>query len=515
MSNAASGNKTIAKNTGYMYVRFIVTLLLGLYISRVALAALGVSDFGLYSVVGGILAMFTFISHSLSQATARFLNYEMGKPDGNVNRIFSISLSTHIAMAAIILIIGEIGGLYYIYNYLNVEPGRIPDAVFCFETALVVACIGITNTPYSSLFMAKEKFGFLSSLDIINTFIRLGLVLSLQFVSGNVLRLYALIMVVTTINTFVIYHFVAHKRWPEIIKFSYIKGWNNYKEVLSFGWWNLLSTMAETVRLSGSDIIVNFFCGTAINGAYSLGRTISQHAITITTFFNSTSSPQIIQAYSANDGSRCSYLINKIGRIILLLFALVFFPLWIELDFVLHVWLGDVPDGVLLLSKLNLILAYISITSGGIYTLINATGKIKWFKVVMSSFFILCLPVGFVLLKAGMPYYVMLILFIVADVLHRGVQLAMVKKILNYDIVSYMKEAYLRPSLLIIIMSFVLFLYSKSGFGGEIWQKLLAIAICFLVTAFVVFYVGLKKTERRKIISVFENRKNNRFNIVQ
>lgn len=506
MENHSDDNKKIAKNTGYMYIRFFVTLIVGLYTSRVVLSVLGVSDFGLYSVVGGILGMFTFISNSLGLATARFLNYEMGKPDGDVNRIFSINISAHVAMAAVILVLGEIGGLYYIYNYLNVDPNRIPDAVFCFESALIVACLGITNTPYSSLFMAKEKFGFLSALSIINILIRLGLVISLQFVSGNVLRLYALIMVITTVNTFVIYHFVAHKRWPEIIKFRLIRGIKNYKEVLSFGWWNLLSTMAETVRQSGSDMLINFFCGTAINGAYTIGRTVSQHVITITTFFNSTSSPQIIQAYSANDETRYSYLVNKIGRVIILLFAIVFFPLWIELDFVLHVWLGEVPEGVLLLSKLNLILAYVSITSGGIHTLINAAGRIKWFKIVMSSFFILCLPIGFVLLKVGLPYYVILLLFIVADIFHRGVQLVLVKSILNYDIVSYIKEAYIRPLIVILIMSTLLFVYSQSNFGVDVWHKLMAIVVCLLITSIVVFYIGLKKNERRKIVTVLNNK---------
>ena len=171
MSNTQTENKRIAKNTMYMYIRFFVTLLIGLYTSRLVLAILGVSDYGLYSVVAGVLAMFTFISSSLGQATARFLNYEMGKPDGNINRIFNINVSAHVVMAILILVVGELGGLFYIYNYLNVEAEKIPDAVFCFQTALIVSCLGIINTPYSSLFMAKERFGFLSLVDILNTLV--------------------------------------------------------------------------------------------------------------------------------------------------------------------------------------------------------------------------------------------------------------------------------------------------------------------------------------------------------
>ena len=506
MSNTQTENKRIAKNTMYMYIRFFVTLLIGLYTSRLVLAILGVSDYGLYSVVAGVLAMFTFISSSLGQATARFLNYEMGKPDGNINRIFNINVSAHVVMAILILVVGELGGLFYIYNYLNVEAEKIPDAVFCFQTALIVSCLGIINTPYSSLFMAKERFGFLSLVDILNTLVRLGLILLLQYATGNVLRLYALIMVITTVNTFIIFHIVSQKKWPDIIKFRFVRGWNNYKEVLSFGWWNLLSTMAQTARSSGSDMIINAFCGTAINGAYAISRTVSRYATTVTSYFDSASIPQITKAYSAGEEQRYTYLVNKIGRITLLLYALIFFPVWIELDFILHIWLKDVPEGVLLLTKLNLILAYVSVTSGGIVTLINATGRIMWFKIVISLFFLLCLPIGYLLLKNGQPYYVMLVLFIVADIFHRIVQFIMVRKLLSFDILSYIKEAYVRPGIVIVIMTVLVSVYEKYCLVTAPVVKLAVILLCLCLTATLCFFVGLRKGERSRIVGMLKRR---------
>lgn len=506
MPKVSSENKKIAKNTMYMYIRFFVTLVVGLYTSRLVLAILGVSDYGLYSVIGGLLAMFTFISSSLGQATARFLNYEMGKKDGNINRVFCINLTTHIVMSLLILVLGEIGGLYYIYQFFNIESGRIPDAIFVFQSAIIVSCIGIANIPYYSLFVAKEKFGFLSAVDIANTLIRLGLIVLLQYSNGNVLRLYSLIMVVTTANTFIIYYVVARKRWIEIIKYKFVRGWNSYKEVLSFGWWNLLSTMAQTARSSGSDILINFFCGTAINGAYAIGRTVSRYALMATSYLDTATIPQITQSFSAGDEQRCNYLVNKMGRIVLLLFALIFFPVWIELDFVLHVWLKDVPEGVLLLSKLNLILSYVSITSGGIATFINATGRIKWFKIVISFFFLLCIPLGYILLKEGYPYYILLVLFIVADAVHRVVQFYMVKRLLNYDVKGYIKEAYYRPGIVIVVMVILLYLYDQMMVSITVCDKITAIVCCLLTTAVLVFFVGLTKKERAKLVESVKNR---------
>lgn len=500
MGEISQSNKRIAKNTMYMYIQFFVNLAVGLYTSRVVLQVLGVSDYGIYSVVGGILTMFTFLSGSLAGATTRFLNYEMGLKDGDVNRAFNINVVLHLFFALIVFMAAETAGLYYIFKYLVVEEGKLGDAVFVFEVAIITACLGINNTPFNALFRAKEKFGFLAVLDITQVLIRLGLIVLLKFYDGNSLRLYSLIMSFTTVSSFIVYRIYSNQHWTEIIKFRFICGWHYYKNVLVFGWWNLLSTLAVLARFSGCDIMFNYFFGTAINGAYALSRSVADYATNASSYFEGASVPQITQSFSSNDHSRCNYLVNKMGRMTLLLYLAVFFPLYIELDFVLHLWLGQVPDGVLLLSRINLISGFVSLTSSGLVTYINATGKIMWFKILMSSFLILCLPVGYVMFKMGMPYYVLPILFIVADAVHRVFQFVLLKKITNYDIVSYIKEAYIRPFSIIMIMSAVLYLYSFFNIGTTLFIKLIAIGLCFLMTAALVMYVGLLPNEREKAV---------------
>lgn len=508
MTDNTQSNKRIAKNTMFLYVQFFVNLAIGLYTSRVVLQVLGVSDYGLYAVVGGILGMFSFLSSSLGGATTRFLNFEMGAKDGDVNRAFNINVILHLLFALIVFAAAEAGGLYYIYNYLQVEDGKLGDAVFVFEVAIITCCIGINNTPFSSLFRAKEQFLFLTLLDIFNVVVRLGLIIMLKYYDGNSLRLYVIIMSFTNVSSFVIYRIVAKKRWPEIIMYRFIRGWHYYKNVLVFGWWNLLSTLAVMARTSGSDMLLNSFFGTAVNGAYALSRTVADYVINVSSHFEGASAPQITQSYSANDQSRCSYLVNKMGRISLLLYLLVFFPLYIELDFVLHLWLGEVPDGVLLLCKINLILGFVSLTSSGLVTYINATGKIMWFKILMSTLLIACIPIGYLLFKMGLPYYVLPILFIVADVVHRVFQFFLLKKITGYDVINYIKSAYTRPIIIIIVMSAVLYLYGLTGLGVTTTTKLLAIAICLLMSASLVLFVGFTKSERTRIYSFVQQKLN-------
>lgn len=510
MSKVNADNKKIAKNTGYMYIRLFVTMIIGLYTSRVVLSVLGVCDFGLYNIVGGLLAMFTFISGSLEGATTRFLNVEMGKENGDVNRSFNINIVLHVFLAISIFIVAEVVGNWYIINKLNVLPEKLSDAIFVFQISILTACIGIINGPYASLFNAHEKFGFLAAFDITNTLIRLGCIILLQMYTGNVLRLFAIIMSLTTINSFVVFYWKASREWPSIIKLKLIKGWKNYKDVLTFSNWNLFGTIALVARSSGTDLIINSFFGTAVNGAFAVSKTVNNYITSFSANFDSASGPQITQSLSAGDNARSSYLVNKLGRFCLLLFELVFFPLYIELDFVLHLWLGDVPDGVLVFCQFNLLLAAVALTCGGLTQYINASGKIKWFKINGGFFFLICLPVGYMLFKIGAPAYAMIICFLVADALQRIIQLVLMKKLLGFDSMGYVREAYLKPAIIALIMSGVLLLHSLIRIDA-IWFSLLSILLSFGLTAILVYTIGLSKGEQYKIKNQINNTTNRLF----
>lgn len=501
-----AANKRIAKNTIYMYIRLFATIVIGLYTSRVVLQVLGVSDYGLYSVVGGVLSMFAFIQNSLGQATSRFLNTEMGKADGDVNHVFNVNVALHTILALIVLLLAETLGLWYVYNKLTIEPGKLPDALFVYHVATITSCVGIVNTPYASLFSAHERFGFLAKFDIVNTLLRLGCVILLQFYEGTyALRWYSLIMCLTTANTFVVYHWLAARNWPEIIKLRIVRGWENYKSTLTFGNWNLLATAAMMVRSTGNDLILNHFFGTAINGAFAISGAVFQYVISFTANFDGASGPQIIQAYAAKDYERCSYLVNKIGRFGLLLFEFVFFPLFIELDWILHLWLGEVPENVLLYSQLYLVMAGVSLTCGGLAHLTNASCKIKWFKIWVSVFFVGCIPIGYLLLQAGWPAHTMIVIFILADILYRIVQLVLLKNIIGYDSLRYASEAYLSPFAIALIMVAVLYAHSFVD-DSSIVIKCLSIVFCFIINSCVILQVGLNPDERVALLKVVKKR---------
>lgn len=497
-----SANKRIAYNTLFMYIRLFSVTVIGLYTSRLILEILGVSDYGLFAVVGGVLGMFTFISGSLSGATSRFFNTEMGKKDGDVNASFNINLLLHVCLAVIIFVLAETVGLWYVYNGLNVADGKLDDAVFVYQISIITVCLGITNGPFVSLFNAHERFMFMAILDIVNSIIRLCAILLLSFFSSStfsfplsLLKLYSLIMLCTTANTFVIFHWVAYKDWPEIIRLRFVKGWEKYREVVSFGGWNMLGTISYMARSSGSDLILNTFFGTTMNGAFAISKAIKDLIAEFSTKFDGASAPQIIQAYSAKNTERYTYLANKMGRLNILLFEIVFFPIIIDLEFLLTLWLGNVPKGTLEFACINLLVAGVSLTIGGAYNVIKASGKLKWFKINTSFFFLICVPVGWLLFHLGYPAYSMLLLFLFADIIQRVIQLVLMKKLLNFDSLRYVREAYLPPLKIAIIMVAIIYAHSLVDISSVTF-KLSSIIFCFVISVLLVIFIGLTKTER-------------------
>ena len=497
--NDSQGNRRIARNTVIVYVNLFLSMLIGLATSRFLLEALGVSDLGLYNVVGGIVGLFTFIFGSLSVTTIRYINVEMGKPDGDINKVFNVCNVIHIGMALLVLALAEVGGIFYIHHYLNVAPGKEGDAMFIFQVSIIASCIGITNVPYSSLFNATEKFLFTALVSIGLKVFQLLFVLWLLHFDGNRVCAYSIGMAATTLASFAIYHIFCLKYWPDIIKWRFIKDRKLYRETLSFNNYNLLSTMAIMGRSQGSSLLINYFFGTAVNGAFAIAKSVEGHLLSFTGNFDSAASPQITQNYSAGNLERVQYLVGKVGKYCLLLMLLAFFPLVAEMPFVLDIWLKDVPEGALEFSYMTMLVALVACSGGGIVQIINASGKVAAFKTTFSVMMLLCIPIGYFMFKTGMPAHWLMGMFALVDVLWRAVQLIFMKKILHFPIMSYVKEAYLPPLWVTVCVIPVIILTGLIPWDG-FWWHLGRILLIGLLTGILVIFIGLRKSERQKLI---------------
>lgn len=495
--NYNSDNKRIAKNTLIVYLRLFVITVVGLVTSRLVLQALGVSDFGLYNVVGGVIALFAVVVGSLSGTTVRFLNFEIGKKNGDPNKIFNICQVTHIAFAILVLIIAETIGVFYVLNYLNVDAGKAGDAMFVFQVSTIVACIGIINVPYQSVFIAKERFFHIAVIDIFNYLVKLGLVIALLYYKGNALRFYALIMSVTTLISFVVYHFLCFKYWPSLVKWKSYTHFKEYRELLVYNNYNLLASIAMICRSQGSNILINFFFGTIVNGAYGIARTVQAFVETFMTNFDAASSPQITQNVGKGDLERASSIAGKICRMCMLLSLLVVMPLYVEMELILHLWLGIVPEYAVQFCKVMMIAIIVAATGGGFLRLKDAMGKIKWFMITYSSIYFLSLLVGYILFKMGFPPVSILVLYVISDILCRFAQLALMRIVYSYDIIPFIKEGYTKPFLIILLMIGYVLVYNLLPLQTTI-DHIVGFVVSSVISLFLVFFFGLCQEERHK-----------------
>lgn len=498
MADHLNDNKRIAKNTLIIYVNLFLHMLIGLFASRLVLEALGVSDYGLYNVAGGVVLVFSFISNSLAGTTFRFVNVEKGKPDGDVNRVFNVCRVLHIAMAVILFLLIEIGGVYYINHYLNVDPGKEGDAMFVFQVAAVVMGLGILNVPYSSLFNANEKFLFTTIVNLSGKLIEFGLILWLLHYPGNRLRAYAVIMITTTVLPFITYHYFSFRKWPEFVKWKFVRGWQHYKETLVYSNYNLLSGAAQMARSQGAALLINFFFGTVVNGAFAVAKAVEWHVSSFATRFQEAASPQVTQNYSGGDEERVYFLTSRIGKYSMLVMLLAFFPLWAEMDFVLDIWLVDVPEGAATFCRLVLLMVLVAVTDGGLGNVISASGRVARFRTVYSLLTLSCIPVGYFVLKAGASPYMLLVIFILADILWRFAQLWMTSGILRFPVGQYCRDTYLPVTGVAVFSILSMFLTSLIPWDSTLWH-LGRFLLILLLTAGAVYFIGLRETERKRV----------------
>lgn len=494
-----SNNKLIYKNTLIIYARMLFVTFVGLFSSRFVLQALGTSDYGLYNVVGGLIALFNFLGSAMSTTSRRYINFEMGKPDGNLNKVFNICLVLHICFAAFILLIAETFGVWYVNNILNVAEGKLNDAMFVFQISAIVACIGIINIPYMSLIEANEKFGVSAIIDTSTTAIKFGLVIVLLYYQGNALRFYALLMCGVSLLSFLLYHLVCFRKWPTVIKHKLYKRTTMYKEILVFNNYIALGALSSIGRSQGTNMIVNYFFGTIVNAAFAVAHLVETYVYMFVNKLTQASYPQVAINYSGDKMTRVNALVENNSRLCILIMTVFFFPLIAEIVFILDLWLKDVPEGAVLLCILTLISCLVASFGEGTNGYVQASGKIKWFQLYSSVFSLVNLPLGYMLFKLGFDAYWIVICYIITSVLWRIISLIMMKRILGFDLANYFKRAYLPPLLVIAIMSCIVFIYRLVPLT-TVSLHLLGFVVILTITANIVFFVGLSCAERRSLI---------------
>lgn len=401
MDNKSSQNKRIAKNTIYLYIRMFFAMAVSLYTSRVVLDVLGVIDYGVWNVVAGAIGMFSFFNSSMSTATSRFLMFELGKHDkSNVQKVFSGACTIHLIIALLVLLLGETIGLWFLQNKLVIPEDRIFDANVVYQFTILSTMISITQVPYNASIMANERMDVYAYIEMANICLKLLITFALIVLPFGKLVTYGFLSFVVTFLIAMTYRVYCTKKIGRC-KFILSKDIDVIRPMLSFSGWDLYGNLSVMARTQGVNMLLNIFFTAAMNAASGIATqvqgAIMSFALNIVQAFR----PQIVKSYANGDTSRMCTLIIKSSQYTTILLLLFTIPLCMEIDFVLGLWLKEVPNYASIFCIYTLVFNIFTNLAGCVVYGIHATGKVKRVSIFNGTVYLLVIPVSYISYKFG------------------------------------------------------------------------------------------------------------------
>ena len=499
VSDKKNENKRIAKNTLFMYFRMFVIMGIGLYTSRLILKLLGVDDYGLYNVIGGIIAMLGFLNGAMVNTTSRFITFYLGKNDKEkLQHVFAMSFIIHALIAIIIVFLGETLGIWYLYNKLVVPPNRFDAAFWLYQLSILSAVVNILYVPYNAVIVAHEKMKAFAYISIFDCILKLLIVLSLWIYPFDKLIYYGFMISLISLINIAVYYNYCKKNFDES-RISLV--WNKtlFREMLGFAGWSMMGNFSYLFYSQGINLILNSFCGTAVNAARGIAvqveTIVRQFASNVQTSIN----PQIIKSYSDNDLDRMFSLIFASSRYCFYLLFLLSLPILMETEFLLSIWLEEVPDHTVNFVRIILCTTLLDSLSNPMFTANLASGKVKVYHITISCISYTFMPITYFALKYyKIPEIVFVCLFI-TQIFGVIARLFIIRYQIQLPIRDYCINVF-KPIFLVLFSSIalpLLFLYNND----EGWIRFGATSFLsvFSVLTFALL-LGIKKDERLVLI---------------
>ncbi len=418
MTTAYENNKRIAKNTVYLYIRQIIVIIVSLYTSRIILRVLGASDYGLYGVVAGVLTMFGMFRGTLQIGTQRFLSVALAEGDENkLRRTFSTAWGVHVFISVALLLLMQTVGLWFVINYLNIPEGRMNAAIWVYELSFVSFIANLLQLPFQSCIIAHEHMKIYAIMSIYDVIMKLVMILLIQFISYDKLILYSILLFAISMSSIVIYNYYCRKHFAEC-NFKIVKDKKLTKEIATYCGWNLLGGSIGPLTNQGLNILLNIFFGTVVNAARTLSTIVNTYIMQFVSNFQLAANPQIVKLFASREYKLFYDLIINNCRVAVYLFLLIAAPAFLEIEFVLKVWLGDYPKYTDIFLQIVLIQSFFQTLNKPINMSIHASGNIKWLNISNTICMLVTFPVCYFVLKLGyspIVIYWINLLFFVSD----------------------------------------------------------------------------------------------------
>lgn len=495
MAESTSSNKRLAKNTLLLYARMLLLLVISLYTSRVVLATLGIDDYGLYNVVGGIVTMFTFISMAMGNSTSRYITFALGKGDeAELKNVVSVSFMIHWVMAGIILVLAETVGLWFLYNKMVIPDGRMTAAFWVYQFSVVSCMVSIISVPFNSLIIAHEKMGAFAFISIMDAVLKLLIVYLIQISSHDRLILYAALILGVLILDRLIYQFYCYRHFEESKHINFHRS-NLVGQMTSFAVWSMVGNLAYVGYSQGLNILLNMFFGPAVNAARGVAVQVQGVLNGFVTNFQTAVNPQITKSYAAEENGRVRELLFLSSKFSYFLLLLLCLPVFLEAPTILRLWLVEVPEHTVNFIRLLLLIMLAQSLHNPVSMIKSATGKIRTYQLVIGGILLSIVPISYVALKLGAPSETVFAVHLFVQVIAQTIAVLMVRKDIGLSFRYYLKNVVLNITIVTLISIIIpVLLYLQ--LPDTITSMIAVVAVSLLSAGEAILLIGLTKHER-------------------
>ena len=498
IEEGATNSRRLARNTIMLYFRMFVMILIGLYTSRVVLQVLGVTDYGIYYAVGGLVTMFLIVTRTLSTAISRYMTFELGRGDTErLNAIFSMSVNIQTMIAAFVVIVGSAVGWWFLNYQMVIPPERLPAANWVLFCSILTFAIGLINVPYNATIVSHEKMDIFAYMSILDAVLKLLIVFALYVSPWDKLKTYAVLLLCVSLFTRAIYMFYCKTHFREC-KYRFTRDTALLKEMTSFAGWNFLGNAAWILNTQGINVLINLFFGVALNAARGVAVQVEGLVLQFVNSFMTALNPQITKSYASGDLPQMHQLVCRGAKFSFFLTMLFAIPFCLETEKILSIWLGVVPGYAVNFVRLSFVSCICTVLSNTLVTAQFATGKIKKYQIVITLCGGWVFPLTWLAYKLGgapiWAYYVFCLIYFILIF----VRIYLVKDMIQLSWVYYVKEVLLRSgavlAVAVILPLAVYFLMPPS------LMRLITICLVSLVSsALVIYLIGLQPGERQSI----------------
>lgn len=495
MSENQSNNRRIAKNAIYLYFRMIIMMLVTLYTSRVILQSLGVEDFGIYNVVGGIIAMFGFVTNTLSTSSQRFITFELGKgKHGNPNKVFSTCFILHFMLALAIAIIAEPIGMWFIQHKLMIPAERLDAAMWVFQITIVSMFLTFLAIPYNALIVAHERMNVYALISVVDAFLKLAIAFAVAYYPQDKLIFYGVLLLCIQITNVLFYYLYCNRSFVES-KIRLIWDKVLIKEIGKFASWSIFGNVAYITYTQGLNLLLGTFFMPAVNAARGVAIQVQSAVNNFVSSFQTAINPQITKSYASGHTDEMLSLVFRSSRFSYFLLIIVTIPLLLESETILKLWLHTVPDDTVTFMRIILLTTWINSLANPLIISVKATGNVRKYESTVGILMMAILPVSYVFLKLGFPAVTVFVVHLSVECLAMVCRILITRQLIHFSLQKYFSDVVCRISI-VTAVAVVLPIVLNTQLEQTISRFLIVSSASVICTIVAIIVFGLTKGER-------------------